>query len=371
VGKEYAGMTMNPDQRTIQGELERALFKAGCISESNFGFPNKYGWSNAARTDKGVHSCAQVCSGKLLVDESENYDAERERINHFLPSDIRVLDVMKTTRTFTAKTSRDRVRYTYMLPTYSFYDRQKMRQIFIDLKSHENGRHASDPLSQEETEAAMNQLKSYRVTKEQLSEFRETLSLFEGTHSFHSYTNGRKPSDPSCKRYILSFIAHDPVISEDGTEWVVTEVIGQSFLLHHIRKMINMAIEVTRGAANRNTILNSFSRKRIMNTSISPPHGLFLDMSYYDSFNKFKGKFIDAPLDWENNQVVKQFKRDIIMPHIMNEESKEGNYVKYLFVQEFKFDRSNYDVVDEDDDMKEEQDQEQGEEQLQEQGENQ
>lgn len=58
-GTEYVGMQINKGQKTIQAQVELGLFKAGLIAKSNFGHPKKYGWSNSARTDKGVHSCAQ------------------------------------------------------------------------------------------------------------------------------------------------------------------------------------------------------------------------------------------------------------------------------------------------------------------------
>jgi tRNA pseudouridine38-40 synthase len=35
--------------RTIEAELERALFEAGAIAESNYGFLQKIGWSRAGR----------------------------------------------------------------------------------------------------------------------------------------------------------------------------------------------------------------------------------------------------------------------------------------------------------------------------------
>ncbi len=54
LGTNYQGMQMNRGQRTIQAEIELALFKAKLISPSNFGYPNKYSWSSSARTDKGV-----------------------------------------------------------------------------------------------------------------------------------------------------------------------------------------------------------------------------------------------------------------------------------------------------------------------------
>lgn len=38
----------------IEGELEKAIFKAGGIRDSNFGDLSKIGWARSSRTDKGV-----------------------------------------------------------------------------------------------------------------------------------------------------------------------------------------------------------------------------------------------------------------------------------------------------------------------------
>lgn len=122
---------MNVGVRTIQAEVERAFFETGMLSLSNYGYPRKYGWSNSARTDKGVHAAAQVCSAKVLVPTpGEDLDELRVRVNERLPSDICLLDVKKVTKSFQAKTARDKVRYQYMVPSYLLRPREEVRKVF-------------------------------------------------------------------------------------------------------------------------------------------------------------------------------------------------------------------------------------------------
>ncbi len=52
LGTNYGGMQINKGQRSLQAEIELALFRAGVISKANFGYPKKYSWSNSARTGK-------------------------------------------------------------------------------------------------------------------------------------------------------------------------------------------------------------------------------------------------------------------------------------------------------------------------------
>ena len=110
---------MSQNSLTIQAELEKAFYLSSLVSPANYGYPKKCGWSNSARTDKGVHAAAQVISARVNVPTpSEDLDDLRDLVNGRLPPDIRVLDVKKVTKAFCAKTARDKVRYQYMVPTY-------------------------------------------------------------------------------------------------------------------------------------------------------------------------------------------------------------------------------------------------------------
>jgi tRNA pseudouridine38-40 synthase len=247
LGTKYGGFQVNMEQRTIQATLELALYRAGLIHGSNFGRPHKYTWSTSARTDKGVHACAQVCSLKvelLSTDEDDDNDnngddknqkkqrgknekkkaanqqppgggtleSVRLRIQEHLPDDIGILDVLRCTRNFCAKTQRDRVRYSYMIPSFLFHP--DIRSIFTDLGIPLDGREdaARAPLSTEEVQALQHRLGSYRSTPEQRASLQAALSSYQGTHSFHNFTKGVKPGQATANRYILEFTVEDPVV---------------------------------------------------------------------------------------------------------------------------------------------------------------
>jgi tRNA pseudouridine38-40 synthase len=53
-GVGYQGMQKNPGAKTIEGDLEEALFHAGAVPEQDRGIPKRYDWARSARTDKGV-----------------------------------------------------------------------------------------------------------------------------------------------------------------------------------------------------------------------------------------------------------------------------------------------------------------------------
>jgi len=55
-GSDFCGSQKNPDVRTVEEEVEKALKDIDAISSYNFGDLKKIGWSRATRTDKSVHA---------------------------------------------------------------------------------------------------------------------------------------------------------------------------------------------------------------------------------------------------------------------------------------------------------------------------
>lgn len=66
-GTGYHGIQKMVGYPTIEGVLEEAMYKAGMISERNYGQLKKIGWARASRTDKGVHAAFNAVSLKLQL----------------------------------------------------------------------------------------------------------------------------------------------------------------------------------------------------------------------------------------------------------------------------------------------------------------
>lgn len=62
-------------------------------------------------------------------------------------------------------------------------------------------------------------------------------------------------------------------------------VLGQSFMMHQIRKMVGAAVAVLRGAAPPNSIRAALTSSAPMATPLAPELGLFLDECVFDSYN--------------------------------------------------------------------------------------
>ena len=109
--------------------------------------------------------------------------------------------------------------------------------------------------------------------------------------------------------------------------------------------MVCMAIEVGRGVTTLETIRRAFMKDDAIRIGLAPAQGLYLDMSYYCGYNRRKRQNPELEeLDWTRKDSPvyrrwKDFRNGTIMTHVVSEEEREGNFVKFLFLQEYVFDR--------------------------------
>ena len=87
-----------------------------------------------------------------------------------------------------------------------------------------------------------------------------------------------------------------------GQAWVRMVVVGQSFMMHQIRKMIGLAVAVARGAAPREAIGMALSPYRSFPVPMAPELGLFLDQTFFDAYNTRWGDDRDGVLTLDDYQ---------------------------------------------------------------------
>ncbi|CAI5702203.1 hypothetical protein KXD40_002659 [Peronospora effusa] len=345
-GKNYSGMQMNEGVKTIEAELERALFEAGGIAETNYGFLQKIGWSRAARTDKGVHAAGQLISVKLHV--GDDVSAFVAKVNAALPQDIQVMQMVTVTKNFNAKLTCDQRTYEYLAPTFIFGSRARHRDLDDAGNNRDNAviKWPSDLRDLEESvdntlvidSTTLEAHKTFRMSKDMLELLNSTLNQYVGTHNFHNFTSKMEPTNPQANRFIISFNADRPFVQND-MEWVRLRVVGQSFLLHHIRKMIGTAVEVVSGVTDSSTIERAMALTK-MDLPKAPSVGLYLAQAHFEVYNMKMADSIQTsrpPLDLKDPSVaeaVEQFKRDYIFDHIMKHEERTRTYAKWLRTME-------------------------------------
>ena len=348
-------MQKNPGAKTIEGDLEEALYHSGAVPEQDRNNPKRYDWARSARTDKGVSAVGQVVSGRFYVDPPGFVD----RLNSNLSPQIRIFGYKRVTASFNAKKFCDRRRYVYLIPVFaldpnSHPNRESVmaslgseNELVKCLECSERGRKVAGlmgkrnyelrgstfelGISSNNGDASVDSLVSGKIVvssingdasnpnsesteevklkngnfgsnnfedkildsneggtdlvssspnagevtageEEEINEdgkpanrsnffygenekerFSRILKYYVGTHNFHNFTTRTKAEDPAARRFIVSFNANT-IVTVEGMEFVKCEVVGQSFMLHQIRKMIGLAVAVMRNCAPESLI---------------------------------------------------------------------------------------------------------------------
>ncbi|RXH73370.1 hypothetical protein DVH24_013054 [Malus domestica] len=459
LGVGYQGMQKNPGAKTIEGDLEEALYLSNAVPEQDRNSPKRYDWARSARTDKGVSAVGQVVSGRFYVDPPGFID----RLNSNLSPQIRIFGYKRVTASFNAKKFCDRRRYVYLIPVFALdpsahRDRgsvlaslgsdqefvkclecsergrkvgglmgkrtyelrgtnfevsissntnesmveseigEKFRvlpgnagcdnliseprnevslsineeikvltenagvdnsnselktEISISINNNEvteievennrvvpNEAEAADLNSEslddtnvsfgeekanekENTEEGSGKGNGFCYGEKERERFNKILNSYEGTYNFHNFTTRTKAVDPAAQRYIISFNANTTVTVE-GMEFVKCEVVGQSFMLHQIRKMIGLAVAIFRGCAPESLLERALQKDVNINVPTAPEVGLYLDECFFSSYNQKWGDSHEELSMKGYEQEAEDFKMKHIYTHIASTEHKEG-----------------------------------------------
>ncbi|XWS75205.1 hypothetical protein CRYUN_Cryun01aG0065500 [Craigia yunnanensis] len=400
-GVGYQGMQKNPGAKTIEGDLEEALFHSGAVPEQDRGNSKRYDWARSARTDKGVSAVGQVVSGRFYIDPPGLV----ERLNRILPAQIRIFGYKRATASFNAKKFCDRRRYVYLIPVFALdpschRDREsvlaslgsgnefvkclecsergrkvvgvmgkhssfeaestivqsdissnkgdngnaiKKDNLTSELKEATNGSVQNEVTDMEDTDMEDTGVEEDKVNlekkpmeergfcygEEEKERFNRILKHYVGSHNFHNFTTRTKAEDPAACRYIVSFHANT-VVTVEGIDFVKCEVVGQSFMLHQIRKMIGMAVAVMRNFAPESLIETALRKDVNINVPTAPEVGLYLDECLFASYNK-KWKDSHEELSMKAyEEEAEEFKMKFIYSHIATTEHDEGVVALWL-----------------------------------------
>jgi tRNA pseudouridine38-40 synthase len=236
-GSAFAGWQRQPDERTVQGELEQALTRLTGSHVAALG---------AGRTDAGVHARGQAVG--VRVPERWSAANLRRALNALLPRDIWVAAAHEMRPDFHARYSAVARRYTYYVGTD-----EEARSPFR--------RHTEWPYS--------------RALDRQLLD-RATRAII-GDHCFVAFAvRGTAPGTDHhrCTVHVADWR------SRDGG--LVFEIEANRFLHHMVRFLVGTLIEVAAGRRESDAVERLLAATA--NDDVSPPapaHALFLDRVTY------------------------------------------------------------------------------------------
>lgn len=234
-GTEYAGWQIQPNAKTIQEELEKALKEVAKFSLKTVG---------AGRTDAGVHAKGQVVSVPLGVDFPVPLPKIPIAINSHLPNDIKVVNAVSVPYSFNA-------RYDALAREYSYTILLK-ESVF---------------------------LKRYAYVVKYNLDFNlleETAKLFLGKHNFTTFS---KLNEETKNHFCNIFISSWQKIDDDILQY---RIKADHFLYGMVRALVGAMIDVARGKRSIEDIKSALKkRERSKASPLVPPEGLVLEKVYY------------------------------------------------------------------------------------------
>lgn len=235
-GTEFFGYQKQPNKRTVQSVLEKAL---ATIHKGQL-----IGVTASGRTDTNVHAQGQVIhfDTPLTIPETKWPQA----INVHLPKDVRILAAKSTSKDFHARFSAKMKEYRYRVLAQPQEDVFKRRVTY----------HVPTPLNIKAIQAAAKYL--------------------EGTHDFTSFC-AAKTEVQNKVRTVKSV----KVWQEDNE--IIFSVIGNGFLYNMVRIIVGTLLEVGAGKREAKELPFILAEKnRAMAGKTAPGHGLTLWSVSYD-----------------------------------------------------------------------------------------
>ena len=234
-GTNYSGWAKQPDRRTVQEELEKALSTiTQCEVETIV----------AGRTDAGVHATGQVIH--VDVPETINLDELAFKLNRMLDEDIRINNVAVAKGAFNARFSATRRHYTYKIM---------------------DGNKAVPPINRFDITPW------YRTLDIDL--LNSASALLVGEHDFAAYCKFREGSTT-----IRNLIRFDWIRNSDGI--LVAELSADSFCYSMVRNLVGAAVCVAEGRFGAEWIQATLENKeRISDSLVFPSRGLTLRQVEY------------------------------------------------------------------------------------------
>ena len=243
-GSGFCGYQVQPNTRTVQGELNRAaseLFGCECAV------------TGCSRTDSGVHALSFFATIEPKSDSYNSIPTENvtRAINTLLPNDIGVVCAYQVEDTFHA-------RYDVISKEYVYLFCDNGKNPFLEKKALQ--------LPKE-------------ITDEQLDRVNCACSYLLGTHDFTSFmAEGSKIVDATREIYSASIQRSDQI---EGL--LIFKISANGFLYNMVRIIVGTMLDVAYGKVMPPQIEHIIMQKnRALAGQTVAPYGLYLNKVIYN-----------------------------------------------------------------------------------------
>ncbi len=242
LGSAFFGWQIQPEQVTVQGELQSALEKLYQQPIKCFG---------AGRTDSGVHARQQVAHFEppFAMDLTQLQQA----LNGMTPKPLLILAASHVPEEFHARFSPHEKTYAYRFQMSSW----------------------ADPLAGE-------QWLHIGARDPDVGAMKQMASLFKGCHDFASFCSSMNATDTTTRTLLSSELI------EDGPDRFIYQVRGKGFLHHMVRILAGCISEAGKkklDPAQVEAVLGKAGMRDKLGPTL-PATGLTLEKIFYPDFDE-------------------------------------------------------------------------------------
>jgi len=259
-GTDFAGWQVQPERRTVQGELEAAAERITGSSAAALA---------SGRTDAGVHALAQVA--RLRAETYLTAEVFQRALNAELPADVAVLDAAEVDGSFHPIRDATGKRYCYVIHDGPVREVLRRRDCW-----------------------------DYRHGRLDVGAMQRAAATLCGRHDFASFQTAGAERATTVRHVRHLSIERGSEVGQGGAgqgrgeetvkssdrlsapgrsaeDWIVLEIEADGFLYNMVRTIVGTLVDVGRGAQPETwpqRVLASGDRRQAGPTA--PPQGLFL-----------------------------------------------------------------------------------------------
>ena len=232
-GSKFCGFQRQKKVKTVQGEIERAVFKT---------FNQEINMISSGRTDKGVHAMEQVSN--FVIDENIPIEAIKRQINKCLKGEVKVLEVEEVEKDFNARFDAKNRTYLYIMRN-----------------------------EEDITPFEANYVTGLK-TSVNMEKFQEIMDDFVGKYDFSSFMKKDKAYRNPEREIFYVKCYYD---EKFGEKQVNVEICGNGFLKTMVRIMIGSALAVYFGNEEKDYIRKRLEKPNVDGKKIlAASEGLYL-----------------------------------------------------------------------------------------------
>ena len=231
-GARYKGYQKQPDERTIQGEIEKSL--------ETINSNNPVSICASGRTDAGVHAYNQ--KAHFDFENQITPDKLKDSLNSLLPKDIYIKNIEIVPSDFHARFNVKAKEYVYIINMGEY-----------------------NPIEKDYV---------YQYNKQlDVVEMERALKYLEGTHDFKSFAKADDERDDYTRTIVQTHLIRDL----KNVNKITISFLGTGFLRYQIRNMVGILLEVGEGKRKSEEIIDILAaRDRTKAGKTANPEGLYL-----------------------------------------------------------------------------------------------